>query len=144
MMGVERSFPDERPPEMQKAREHLLGFLEKAEINPSQTIIGGFSQGAMMSVDLCLSVPQNFLSLLILSGTLIAKNDWKSLLETKQEQRFFQSHGDNDPLLPFAHAEKLYNLLRQNQFAGDFHQFKGGHEIPLAVLEQLKAHLDSL
>jgi len=47
-----------------------------------------------------------------------------------------QSHGREDPLLPFAIAERLRDLMVDNGLSVDFVPFRGGHQIPDVVLER--------
>ena len=48
-----------------------------------------------------------------------------------------QSHGRNDPLLPFAAAVELRDLLRAAGCKVDWVEFNGQHELPPAALDAL-------
>ena len=49
----------------------------------------------------------------------------------------FQSHGSDDPLLPFPIAEDLRKLMREAGMKVDWHPFRGGHGIAPEVLDAL-------
>ncbi len=50
---------------------------------------------------------------------------------------FIQSHGRLDPVLPYAAAERLFQLLAANGGKGELVGFDGQHEIPQIVLEKV-------
>lgn len=125
------------PKGLEVAHERLCGFMEAAGLNPATTLIGGFSQGAMLATHTSLKSKVDFLGLMILSGTMIAEELWRSLIPQKKLS-FFQSHGTSDPLLPYNRAEMLNQLMQENDWHGDFVSFRGGHEIPPNVVSQLQ------
>jgi len=54
-----------------------------------------------------------------------------------------QSHGREDPLLPFANAEALRDLLVEAGAKVDFLPFSGGHAIPFEAVDRLAALVSS-
>jgi len=77
----------------------------------------------------------------LLSGTLLAEREWAPRMEGRKSLPVFQSHGAQDPLLPFAAAERLRDLLTQAGVTVEWVPFRGQHEIPGVVLERLGAFL---
>jgi predicted esterase len=53
----------------------------------------------------------------------------------------FVSHGRSDPVLPFAEGASIESLLKPYGVPVTFVPFEGGHQIPAAVVEQLRAFL---
>jgi len=49
----------------------------------------------------------------------------------------FQSHGMQDEILPYVGAERLRATLIHAGLSVEWHSFRGGHEIPRAVLQRL-------
>lgn len=141
--GEYRDFSEPISKEVIFAREKIKGLLFELNLQPETTIVGGFSQGAMLATDLFLNTEETFKSLLIMSGTWLGKNEWSDLAKEKCG-RFFQCHGKSDPLLPFSLAQELSEMLMKNGWQGLFHPFNGGHEIPHGALEQLKGFLKSM
>lgn len=99
-----------------------------------RTVLGGFSQGAMLSVDVALHAPGRLPALILLSGTLVAEAVWKTRGAALAGTTILQSHGTRDQLLSFAGAEKLRDFLLAAGAEVGFVPFPGGHEIPPPVL----------
>lgn len=137
-------FSEALPDGMVEARLRLISFLNTLRIPLKDLIIGGFSQGAMMSVDLAVHLPENVKGLILFSGTLINRQAWVQQLPSKSSVPFFQSHGRSDPMLGFQHAERLYQELLAANLKGQFVGFEGGHEIPLAVIQQTQEFIAAL
>src|SRR6478609_2304567 len=138
--AVERLIA-EVPAGIDSARDALLELLAALErdfgARPEQTLIGGFSQGAMLATDTVLRTSRAFAGLAILSGTLISHEEWLPLLPARQGLPVLQSHGRADPVLPFELAERLRTELISAGLPVEFIAFNGGHGIPGGVLEAL-------
>lgn len=145
MSGRPREFPtDQIPDGIEDARAALDGCFDAlvAEhgVDPARTLIGGFSQGAMLTADRAILGARTWAGVALLSGALIAEPQWRAALATRGARLdVFQSHGHGDPLLPFAIAEQLGALLVASGARREFHPFRGQHEIPRPVLAALGA-----
>jgi phospholipase/carboxylesterase len=104
---------------------------------PDKTILGGFSQGAMVSLDVALRLPHRLAGLCLMSGSIVAVDEWQPLFATLKGVPLVQSHGRTDPLLPFDVAERLRDLLRDAGADLRWVEFSGGHTIPDSVLDAL-------
>jgi phospholipase/carboxylesterase len=104
-------------------------------------VLGGFSQGAMLSLDVALHSSHALAGLLLMSGTHIAAQEWASRYERRRGLPIFMSHGRNDDLLPFFVAERLHDELVSEGLPVEWHSFSGGHGIPREVLERAGAFL---
>ena len=137
---------EEVPEGLASARARVVAMLEEvtAALRPSKTVLGGFSQGAMLSLDVALATGSDadaahavpLAGLLLLSGTHIAANEWRAHLESgaRRGLRVFMSHGRADPLLSFMTAERLRGALTDAGLAVDWLPFGGGHGIPPEVV----------
>ncbi|XDD48313.1 alpha/beta hydrolase [Leptospira sp. WS39.C2] len=139
-----RNFADKDPEGMDIARASAYLMLEALGVPWNQLILGGFSQGAMLATDLTLRNELIPKGLMILSGALVNESLWKDLAPKKSNLRFFQSHGEYDPILGYANAKKLEKLLRGSGLLGEFIAFPGGHEIPAPVVQGISRYLNSL
>ncbi len=104
-------------------------------------VLGGFSQGAMLALDVALHTDLALSSLVLMSGTIVAENEWLPLLPKRRTTPVLQSHGDADPLLPLKTAERLRDELRKAGVAVTWVPFRGGHGIAPEVLDALGAFL---
>ncbi len=133
---VDRS--SELPDGLPAAREHMLRFLDQLQarfsIANDQLVLGGFSQGAMLSLDVALHRATPPSALILMSGTLIAESAWAPRLVNLKDVPIVMSHGKNDSLLPYSVAETLRDKLTAAGAKVTWHPFIGAHEIPAAVL----------
>ncbi len=132
---------EETPDGLPRARRLLLGLIEELghqlEIGPSRIVLGGFSQGGMLATDVALRLDEAPAGLIVLSGTLICESDWRKRAPMRRGLRVFQSHGRQDPLLPFERAVALRDLLVDAGLSVEFFPFDGVHTIPLEALDSL-------
>lgn len=139
--GRIRDLSIEIPQGLALARERLLVFLKELPrqlpIDYTRAIIGGFSQGAMLTCDAVLQTSYPFAGLVQLSGNLLAQSVWSPLMPKRKGLPVFQSHGTQDDILPHIGAERLRDALSRSGLAVEWHSFRGGHEIPEPVLRRL-------
>jgi phospholipase/carboxylesterase len=125
-------------PEASAQIAELLTLLESELSVPSgQLVLGGFSQGAMLSTNVALQSDRPLAGLVILSGTLLSEPEWTSMMARRRGLPVLQSHGRADPLLPFALAERLRELLDKAALDVTWLPFNGGHGIAPSVLDEL-------
>jgi phospholipase/carboxylesterase len=139
--GRIRDLSVEVPQGLALAREVFLAFLKELPrqfpIDYKKTVIGGFSQGAMLTCDTVLQTDYPFAGLVQLSGNLLAQAVWGPLMRKRKGLPVFQSHGIQDDILPHIGAERLRDALTQAGLAVEWHSFRGGHEIPEIALRRL-------
>jgi len=137
--GGWREISREEPVGLTAAREQLNQALDelqaKLNVPTGQLVLGGFSQGAMLSMDLALRGSRPLAGLVLWSGTIIAENIWLQSLKNRRGLPILQSHGQQDPILPFPVALSLRDHLLEAGLPTEFLSFHGGHEIPLPVLQ---------
>ena len=134
--GVPRDRRNEIPDGFPAARAQVLRLLEQVEarLPTGKLVLGGFSQGAMISLDVALHRDKPPDALMLMSGTLLAASEWEPRMPKLRGVPVLQSHGRGDALLPFGIAEVLRDQLRAAGAAVEWHDFVGGHEIPMTVL----------
>lgn len=140
------SLPDrmnEIPDGLATAREAVLGMLDALKahtgVADDRVVLGGFSQGAMLSLDVVLQSDRGFAGVVLMSGTLIASSLWAPRMAARAGLPVMMSHGTSDPLLPFAVAETLRDQLRAAGLDVAWVPFNAGHTIPPAVLKAASA-----
>lgn len=145
LMGKPRDLSEEYPEGLAKARAQLDGHLaaigEEFEVERGDIVLGGFSQGAMLSCDVALHSEVKPKSLILLSGALLARNEWVPAM-SGAKLKVFQSHGTVDTVLAQSGGIALKEALEDAGSTIEWHSFQGGHEIPMPVLGALRAFLD--
>jgi len=143
--GDTEAFTRGEPVGMAEANARVVALLDEVEgalgVTDERLVLGGFSQGAMLALDVVLRAERRVAALCLLSGTLLCEEIWTPLLERLRGLPVFQSHGTSDPLLPFAAAQRLHELMLAARVDPAWVTFPGGHEIPTAVLDRLREFL---
>jgi phospholipase/carboxylesterase len=143
--GRARAIAQEIPTGLREARERVIALLHELtgryRLEPEHAILGGFSQGAMLACDVVLRTTAPWAGLVLLSGALLAQEEWQPLMPKRRDLDVFMSHGHHDPILPAVGAEQLRCLLVGAGLRVEWHDFAGGHEIPECVLDRLGAFL---
>lgn len=140
--GRHRDLAGVRPAGLNEARDRLLKFLKEILGEGDQLILGGFSQGAMLSTELSFQVASVLKGLIVLSGALLDEKFWVPNLSKLKGVPFIQSHGESDPVLSFDEAKRLYEFFKESELEGDFLDFQGGHEIPMYIAAKTKEFIE--
>jgi phospholipase/carboxylesterase len=142
-----RNYAAEVPPGMEEATDRVVKMLEAMQtelgVSDQRLIVGGFSQGSMAACNAVFTRSVSPAGLVILSGTPVNLAAWKVGMPERQGMTVFQSHGERDPLLSFEAAEQLHDALGEAGLLTDWVQFRGGHELPMPVLEGLGRFLST-
>jgi phospholipase/carboxylesterase len=146
LSGQPLDYSQSYPPGMERARDLVLDLIARENLNPETLILGGFSQGAMLALEVALHLPQAPRGLLLFSSTLVCEKQWSAAAErllkaSGDSVEFFQSHGKADPILPFSGAERLRECLEKAGWEPQWSEFNGGHEIPRTVLRDAGFYL---
>lgn len=142
---IEAELRASMPEGLPKARRLLRELLDvagrQAGLPLSRTVLGGFSQGAMLATDVALRLEEAPAGLCLLSGTLICEAEWRRLAPSRRGLGVLQSHGRYDAILPFSNAEALRDLLAGAGLEVDFRPFDDAHTIPPEVMGPLADYL---
>lgn len=130
-------------PEMLQVVDQVVEWLNHLGKLYDTVVIGGFSQGAILTSHSFYRLNFKPTGLLLLSGFLIAPSVMPTLPE-ELKVPFFQSHGSQDQVLPISGAKKLYDQLSGLGLKGQWLEFSGGHEIPMSVIGGSQTFLNSL
>jgi len=145
--GSMEALVREVPPGLEAARvavDELLDAVARDEkIGGERIVLGGFSQGSMLATDVALRSARPLAGLAVLSGTLLAADEWLPLMAARKGLPVFQSHGTEDPILPYVVADRLRRALDDAGLVVDFTPFEGGHGIPPTVMRDLGRWLTS-
>ena len=134
----------EKPtPETQETILKVCEWLNQLGKNYEKVIIGGFSQGAILTSHAFYRLQFQPAALLLFSGYLVAPTEFPTVPESLQVP-FFQSHGHQDAVLSIRGAERLREKLLGSGLKGEWVTFQGGHEIPLPITQNAQNFLKQL
>ncbi len=128
---------------LEAARSAVTGVLRttRERYAPQSLFLIGFSQGAMLSVDLALTGKEPLDRVAVLSGALLVDAAAQLSAPRRVRPAIFISHGRQDQRLPFAGGERMKIELEQHGFVVTFRPFDGGHAIPPGVVSELSLFL---
>ena len=107
-------------------------------------VLGGFSQGAMVSAEIAFQTDRELAALVLLGGTTVNEAAWVERFPTRRQLPIFVAHGRSDSVLPFAIAERFVTKLKEAGLTVVWLPFEGGHEIPAEVVSALNDFLATL
>jgi phospholipase/carboxylesterase len=136
-----RDIPDGLDDARAKVDALLRELASAMQAPPARVVLGGFSQGAMLSLDVALRLQHSLAGLVLMSGTLIAADEWRTRYGGRRGLPLFMSHGRNDEILPFPVSEALRDELDSSGMPVEWLPFRGGHGIPWEVQEGVSAFL---
>ena len=143
-MSATNSFDKMRdavPVGIDVAREKLCNCIDQCrelyQWPNLPVVLGGFSQGAMLTVDTALrGAVSPVVGLLVFSGALVCESLWRKAATTKPiSVPFVQSHGLVDQILPISTGRWLHQLLQDVGCVGQLAEFNGPHTVPSDSLQ---------
>ena len=128
------------PPEsasVAASRELLLTFIDeiKTRYPTTKLIVAGFSQGAMMSLEVGLRT--GAAAIIAMSGGLYERH----LPETLTRVPVFIGHGGVDDVVPTSYGRRARLVLEEKGFDVDYHEYPMGHQIVMEELEDVRAFI---
>jgi phospholipase/carboxylesterase len=138
-------YPD---PETFEAGRDLLAELhdelwERTRLGPERTVLGGFSQGSVISYALGLDAGRPApAGILAFSGFVPTVEGWTPDLPGRRERtRVFVAHGRRDPIMPIEFARSARTLFSDAGLSVEYHESDAGHNIDPAALRAAVAWL---
>jgi phospholipase/carboxylesterase len=132
-------YPD---PESFDAARRTLGELhdelwERTGLTPEQTVLGGFSMGAVMSYVLGLDVERPApRGILAFSGFIPTVEGWQPDLAGRTGVRVFIAHGRRDQVIAIEFAHAAASRLREAGLQVEYRESDAGHHIDPRELPQ--------
>ena len=125
--------PDVMRPGVERSRRLLFQLLDAqraAGFPTEQTILGGFSQGCLMSFDVAARYPHKLAGIVGISGYVCEPGCVvQELSPVARQQKFLVTHGTFDPLLPLAVTHQQIQLLQKAGLNIRWHEFRKEHTI---------------
>lgn len=121
----------------------LDAFLREQGLDHAHCILGGFSQGAVMSYAYALSpaAPQ-VAGLLCFSGYVPQAPGFQTDPGRLQGLPIFMNHGTHDRMIPFPWGQKARETVEAAGAAVTFREFRGEHQIDGEGMRQARIWLN--
>ncbi len=125
-------FPD--PPTFHASYAALTSLLDDwlaaRGLDWSQTVVGGFSMGCVMSYATALGQGRpRPAGILAMSGFIPTVEGWEPDLYARRELPVFVAHGSRDPVISVAFARDARERLQAAGLAVEYHEHGGGHQL---------------
>ena len=137
-------FAGDPRPGIERSREllfHLLDQEQRKGFRAESTVLFGFSQGCLMTLEVGGKYPQKLAALIGISGYVHAPTEFlENLSPVARAQRFLVTHGTYDPLIPLTEVRGQIELLKSAGLKIEWHEFQKNHtiagEAELSVIRQ--------
>lgn len=110
--------------------EHLiLDVADKYPIDPNKRYLLGFSQGAILSMTLALTMGEQIKGIVALNGyiPMFVQNEYP--IQSIKNMSVFISHGKFDPIFPLQRGDENYDYFRKLCDHVEYKVYSAGHEV---------------
>jgi phospholipase/carboxylesterase len=118
---------------VERSRAMLFELLDQQRQGgwpAEQTLLFGFSQGCLMTMEVGLRYPRLLAGLVGISGYVHEPQKLvQELSPVARQQRFLVTHGTDDPLIPFGAVREQIHLLKAEGIRIEWHEFAKAHTI---------------
>jgi len=125
------SWFDGWPPEpksIAESRALLLDFIDQAvahfDVPAGKLLIGGFSQGGLMSIDCGFRTTQQVAGIVVMSGAAFEDD-----LPELRAIPLFIAHGLADEVVPVLTARRARRLFEEHGLDPEYHELPIGHQV---------------
>ena len=118
---------------VERSRAMLFELLDQQRQGgwpTEQTLLFGFSQGCLMTMEVGLRYPRLLAGLVGISGYVHEPQKLvQELSPVARQQRFLVTHGTDDPLIPFGAVREQIHLLKAEGIRLEWREFAKAHTI---------------
>jgi phospholipase/carboxylesterase len=126
-------FAGDPHPGIERSRKMLFELLDQKRADgfpTEQTVLGGFSQGCLMTWETGLTYPHLFAGLVGISGYIQDEAKLlKQLSPVAKQQRLLVTHGYQDQIIPFPAVREQVQRMRLAGLNVQWHEFVKAHTI---------------
>lgn len=145
--GYGWTYPRRIPQELRRADDvdsvvdRLAAMVDEVTehyaTTPGEIILGGFSQGGMMTYRYGLPNPDKFKGLVALSAVAPDEDTMREKLPADRSQPIFVAHGTSDMVIEVQMARDTCEFLKTEGYAPTYHEYSMAHEISQQTLTDL-------
>jgi phospholipase/carboxylesterase len=116
--------------ESQERVEALLAQEKSRGVAANRIVLAGFSQGGAITLQTGLRHAERLAGIMALSTYLpLADTLAPEANPANQDVPIFMAHGSADPMIPCARARASRDLLRQRNYAVEWHEYRMQHAV---------------
>jgi phospholipase/carboxylesterase len=131
--GVERSY---------LLIEKLLADCELQGYPPERTVLFGFSQGCLMSLETGLRYPKRLGGIIGVSGYVHEPDRLLRMLSpVAREQHFLLTHGIEDPMIPCKKVRAQVDQLKAAGLQIEWHEYHKAHTVIEPEIELFRSFI---
>lgn len=135
--------------EAEESRQALILLIESQQqlhsISPEHTVVGGFSQGGILSASVGLTAPERVAGFAVLSGRILP--ELEPIIAARGGLGHLQAliaHGVDDDKLPVAWAQRAHQWLEQLGVSHEMKLYPGGHGVSTAMAKDFVTWVSGL
>ncbi len=127
--------------DFEKSRSKVLTVLKsvRAAYPKLEIILGGYSQGAILSSNLISEAPGLVSAVILISPSGNVRYEPRE--DVIDKPLVFLTHGRDDRVLPFQGSETLHQKLTEKGYEVDWFPYEGGHAPVLEIFPRLNKFL---
>ncbi len=111
-----------------KLGDYILQLIHKNKVHPDKIMLGGFSQGGIMTLTVALTQPDLITAALCLSGQLLPELSNRIAKDRSLQQvKYFISHGTEDTVLPISNMKETAAMLESKGIQVESHWYPVAH-----------------
>jgi phospholipase/carboxylesterase len=112
-------------------------LLERTGVRAGSVVLGGFSQGAGLTLTHGLVRPETFAGLIVLSGFFRDAEALRPKLPAERTQPIFVAHGRQDPIVAVEQGRENRAFLESAGYAPEYHEYDMPHSVTPEVVRDL-------
>ena len=129
----------------QAVAQTLAAAAQQLGIPPERVVVGGFSQGGIMSLSLLLTQPALMHGAMVLHSRLLQQVlPQLAPAESLQGKQLWLSHGTRDQVIPLANAHAIRDLVATLPVDLSYAEYPSAHEIIQQELVEAMGWLQGL
>jgi phospholipase/carboxylesterase len=123
----------------------IASAAQQLGVPAGRVVVGGFSQGGIMSLSLLLTQPALMQGAMILHSRLLPQVlPLQAPAEALRGKQLWVSHGVQDNMIPLANAQLIRDHMAALPVVLSYHEYPGAHEISPAELKESMSWLQGL
>ena len=137
--------PEGSPEAFLSASDQMAAFYEEVlgryQVHPGWAVLGGFSQGGVMTYRSGLTNPKRFRGLIALSAWIPDTDGLLAELPEQRDQHIFIAHGWADTMIPLTRAREARRFLESEGYVPHYREYQMGHQTSQEEVDDLAGWL---